>query len=93
MDSDETRLHVRRAVHEHADLLEDLDRLTDSCNLFDAGFSSLGAVRVLIALEQEFSIVFPDKLMSRETFSSIRSIADAVERTLTVSTAGERTDQ
>jgi len=37
------------------------------------------SVRLMIALENEFELEFPDGLLSREVFESIEAIADAIE--------------
>jgi acyl carrier protein len=44
-----------------------------------AGLTSLATVGLMLALEDEFDIEFPDSALSRKTFSSIEAIADTVE--------------
>jgi len=46
---------------------------------FDAGLTSLATVGLMLALEDEFDIEFPDSMLSRKTFGSIESIVDAIE--------------
>ncbi len=53
----------------------DLDADAD---LFAVGLSSLATVRVMLAIEQEFGIEFPDILLTRRTFRSIAALRDAV---------------
>ena len=48
--------------------------LRDSDDLFDAGLSSLSAVRLMIALEDRFDIDFPESMMNRSNFGSIAAI-------------------
>ncbi|GGG28258.1 aminoacyl carrier protein [Rhodococcoides trifolii] len=50
----------------------------DQDDLYDQGLTSHASVNVMIALEDEFDIEFPDRLLQKATFSSIASIADAV---------------
>ena len=71
---------IRRIVAEHGDLTSPVDTVADGDDLFTAGLTSLGVVRVLVALEDHFDIEFPDELLSRQMFSSVASIRDAVER-------------
>ena len=54
-----------------ADLAADAD-------LFALGLGSLAMVRVMLAIEQEFGIEFPDALLIRSTFRSIAALRDAV---------------
>ncbi|MFD7785587.1 acyl carrier protein [Streptomyces nojiriensis] len=47
-------------------------------DLWEAGLDSLLSVSLMVALEDEFDVEFPDELLTRETFSSVRRITDAV---------------
>ncbi|WP_406145221.1 phosphopantetheine-binding protein [Streptomyces sp. NBC_01012] len=47
-------------------------------DLWGAGLDSLGAVSLMAGLEDEFGIEFPDALLTRETFSTVNRILDAV---------------
>lgn len=47
-------------------------------DLWEAGMDSLLSVSLLVALEDEFDIEFPDDLLTRETFSSVDRITAAV---------------
>ena len=62
--------------------LEDLAAagvISDTTSLYDAGLSSFGTVSLMLALENEFDIQFPDALLTRETFETITSVAGVVE--------------
>lgn len=48
-------------------------------NLYDAGLTSHASVNVMLALEDEFDIEFPDELLRKSTFSTIDNIAAALE--------------
>lgn len=69
---------VRRVLRERVELARDPDALADGDDLFDAGLTSHGSVELMLALEDELGIVFPDETLTRSTFSSIGSIAAAV---------------
>ena len=53
--------------------------LDDSTPLYQAGMTSYASVQLMLALENEFSLEFPDVMLSREVFESIDSIANAIE--------------
>ncbi len=50
----------------------------DDHDLYAAGLTSLATVGIMLALEDRFNVEFPEKMLSRATFRSIASIADAV---------------
>lgn len=54
------------------------DALRDDADLHAAGLSSYGTVELMVAIEQEFGLEFPDALLTRATFGSIDSVAAAV---------------
>jgi len=47
-------------------------------DLFAAGLTSFATVGVMLAIEDDFDVSFPDALLVRETFRSIASLARAV---------------
>jgi acyl carrier protein len=69
---------VRRVLAEHARLTGSVDELTDETDLYQTGMTSLSSVSVMLALENAFDIEFPDRLLRKPTFSTIRSIRQAV---------------
>ncbi len=74
----ETLDRVRRIVAENSGLDESTDVSAPDTNLWDAGMDSARSVRIMIAVEDEFDVEMPDELLTRETFSSIRALAEAV---------------
>ncbi len=69
---------IRDIVAQHGRLATDVKQLSDTDDLYQAGLTSLGTVNLMLALENHFDIEFPDTMLSRKTFSSLESIADAV---------------
>jgi len=57
----------------------DVGTLSDDANLYDAGLTSFASVQMMLALEEEFDIEFPETMLTRRTFSSLESIAAAVD--------------
>ena len=70
---------VREILAQHGRLSTPVDELNDDSDLYNAGLTSLATVSLMLALEEEFDIEFPDSMLGRKTFGSIESIVDAVE--------------
>ena len=73
---------IRAIVALHARLSTDVNALTDDSDLYQAGLTSLTTVNLMLALEDHFDIEFPDKMLGRKTFESIRSLSEAIEELL-----------
>jgi acyl carrier protein len=69
---------IRRALAEHAHLSVDALSVADDSDLYRAGMTSHATVSVMIALEDELDIEFPQALLKRSTFQSVASIRSAV---------------
>jgi acyl carrier protein len=70
---------IRKILKARGRLLIDADTLDASADLSDAGMTSHASVMVLLALENEFDLEFPDSMLSRSVFASIDSISSAIE--------------
>ena len=55
-------------------------KLELSQDLFDNGLDSLGVLRLLAMLEDEFSIVIPDEELVLENFQTPKNLGDLVEK-------------
>ena len=73
------REQLRLLVRNHARLNLPLEDIGDSTDLYRAGMSSQGSVVLMIPVEGEFGLEFPDSMLSRDVFSTIDSIAAAIE--------------
>lgn len=76
---DNTR-KIREILSQHGRLPVAVDKLQDGSDLYHAGLTSLATVGVMLALEDQFGIEFPDSMLGRRTFRSIEAIAEAVEQ-------------
>jgi acyl carrier protein len=56
----------------------DISTLSDDDDLYGAGLNSHTSVVLMLALEDEFAVEFPDELLRRGTFSTITAIRDAI---------------
>jgi acyl carrier protein len=55
-----------------------VDDLGDQDDLYQWGMTSHANVNVMLSLEEEFDIEFPDHMLRRDTFRSVAAIQDAV---------------
>ena len=77
--SDDITLRIKRVLKDHGRLSVDAGGLPDDSDLYQAGLTSHASVSIMLALEGEFDIEFPDQMLSRGVFSSISAIRSAVE--------------
>jgi len=70
--------HVRRILEETACLDVEIDSLGDNDDLYAAGLSSLGTVRVMLAVEEAFAIEIPGALITHDMFASIAALAGVI---------------
>ena len=76
-DTDVTQT-IRRILKDHGRLSQDVDALDREADLSEAGLTSHASVNVMLALEGEFEIEFPDHMLKRSVFESIAAISEAV---------------
>jgi len=69
---------IRTILGEHGRLARDAAGLAATDDLYQAGMSSHASVNVMLALEGEFEIEFPDHLLKRSVFESIGSMRDTI---------------
>lgn len=73
------RDQIREIVATHARLSADLHSIGDDSDLYEAGLTSLTTVNLMLAIEDNFDIEFPDHMLGRKTFGSIQALCEAVE--------------
>ena len=73
------REKVREILSQRGRLFAPMSEVMNDSDLYGAGLTSLATVGVMLALEEEFDIEFPDSMLSRKTFATIESLALAVE--------------
>jgi acyl carrier protein len=69
---------IRRVLRDHGRLNADPDQLAAETDLYQAGMTSHASVNVMLALEGEFDVEFPDHMLKRNVFRSIASIERAL---------------
>jgi acyl carrier protein len=70
---------IRGILKEYASLERDAYALRMDDDLYEAGMTSHASVNVMLALESEFDVEFPDQMLTRSMFESIESMQSAVE--------------
>lgn len=78
LDQD-TVTRIKKIIVEFAEVQCDMATLGTDDNLFNIGMSSRASVNLMIGLESEFDIEFPDDMLRKEVFESVRAIASTID--------------
>lgn len=78
MTSNDISARVRKVLKDHARLSGDANAIAPDADLNQSGMTSHATVNVMLALEEEFEVEFPDRMLTRNVFNSIASICDAL---------------
>jgi acyl carrier protein len=70
---------IRTILKEHGRLTKDAESLAADADLYQAGMTSHASVNVMLALEGEFDVEFPDHMLKRSVFESIAAIRTAID--------------
>jgi acyl carrier protein len=65
-------------LEEHGRFPVDVAGIGDEEDLFDAGMTSHASVNVMLALEDEFDLEFPEVMLRKSTFESVAAIRAAL---------------
>lgn len=80
MTSDSLTPRIRNVLRVHGRLCCDPDRLSEQDDLYAAGMSPHASADVMLALEHEFELEFPEQMLSRSLFGSIGTIASTLSQ-------------
>lgn len=69
---------IRNVLAAHGKLATDAATIDPAADLFAAGLTSHASVNVMLALEDEYDIEFPDEALKKATFASIDNLATVV---------------
>jgi len=69
---------LRNILSETACLEVPVASLSDTDDLYAVGLSSLGTIRVMLAVEEALGIEIPDELITFDLFQSIESLANTL---------------
>jgi acyl carrier protein len=70
---------IRSIIKEHGRLSKDATSLDPGADLYQAGMTSHASVNVMLALEGEFDVEFPDQMLKRSSFESISAINAVID--------------
>lgn len=70
--------NIRKLVADHARLPVDAAEIGLDDDLYDLGMTSHANVALMLALEDEFDMEFPEEMLSRTTFESITAIERSI---------------
>jgi acyl carrier protein len=73
---------IRNILKEHGRLNKDAVTLEHDADLYQAGMTSHASVNVMLALEGEFDVEFPDHMLKRSSFESVAAIHAAIDELL-----------
>ena len=69
---------IRKILAEHAQLPVDMADIRDEDDLYQVGMTSHASVNVMLAIEDEFDIEFPEAMLRKSTFESVAAIRVAL---------------
>jgi acyl carrier protein len=79
VDGENSEQQVRRILAEHAGLSVDVSTIEATADLYALGMSSRASVSVMLAIESDFDLEFPDDMLRREVFATVSAMCDAIK--------------
>jgi acyl carrier protein len=73
---------IRTILTQHGKLGTDASTIGMDQSLYAAGLTSHASVNVMLAIEDEYDIEFPERLLKRATFETIGNLSDALDSVL-----------
>ena len=70
---------IRDVLAAHGRMAIDPRTVDGQADLYELGLTSHASVNVMLALEDAFDIEFPDEVLKKSTFASVRNIEQVVE--------------
>jgi acyl carrier protein len=70
---------IRDVIRAEARLGVDVESLSNEADLYQAGMTSHASVNLMLALENEFDVEFPDRMLKRSVFESVSAIRAALD--------------
>jgi acyl carrier protein len=69
------QLIIRQTLDKHGRLTVPAASLGDASDLYAVGLGSFAAVQVMLALEEQFGVEFPDRMLNRKSWLSVGTIS------------------
>ncbi len=67
---------IRDILAAHGSMKVDPREVGDQADLYELGLTSLASVNVMLALEDAFGVEFPEEVVKKSTFASVRNISN-----------------
>ncbi len=83
MDRADIEQGVRNVLAARGKMPIDVNTLDATASLYDAGMTSHATAKVMLGLEDQFDVEFPDELLERSVFDRVATIVAAIEKLLT----------
>ena len=71
---------IRTVLKDHGRLNQDALSIEPGADLYQAGMTSHASVNVMLALESEFEVEFPDQMLNRSMFITVGAIEAALRK-------------
>jgi acyl carrier protein len=81
---DTTLEKLKACMLEHLKLVQSVDKIHDDAELTGLGLDSMAATNLMIDIEDEFGITFPDDLLTPETFRTVTTLNSAIQQLLSL---------
>lgn len=82
------KARIREIIARTVELPGGIGGLDDTSDLYEAGMTSFASVQLMLALEEAFDIEFPERMLNRRLFSSVSTIASALDELVTERVGG-----
>lgn len=70
---------IRDTLRQYARLSQDVSGISETADLYACGLTSHATVNLMLGLEDAFEVEFPERMLRRRTFESIRNIRESIE--------------
>ncbi|WP_301300892.1 acyl carrier protein [Williamsia maris] len=71
---------IRKILVSHGKMSTDAMSVSSTVDLYELGLTSHASVNVMLALEDEFDIEFPDSDLKKSTFATVENLETVVGR-------------
>jgi len=71
---------IQNVLAAHGRMAVDPTGIDSDADLYELGLTSHASVNVMLALEDEFDVEFPDEALKKSTFASIDNIEAVIAR-------------
>lgn len=69
---------IRDALRQHAHLNRDVSGISEGADLYACGLTSHATVNLMLGLEDNFQVEFPERMLRRRTFETIANIRESI---------------